>query len=61
MLLFMIKYFLAFSELGWLNILITSFTDLVEEDSEKKSITSIVFLLFAFAFPYILPEHVICL
>lgn len=57
----MIKYFLAFSELGWLNILITSFTDLVEEDSEKKSITSIVFLLFAFAFPYILPEHVICL
>lgn len=57
----MIKYFLAFSELGWLNILITSFTDLVEEDSEKKSIASIVFLLFAFAFPYILPEHVICL
>lgn len=57
----MIKYFLAFNELGWLNILITSFTDLVEEDSEKKSITSIVFLLFAFAFPYILPEHVICL
>lgn len=54
------KIFSCF-QMNWLNILIISFTDLVEEDSETESITDIVFLLFAFAFPYVLPEHVICL